>query len=63
MSLFLTNAARFFFFLGPVSDTQAYCAKEVVRENSKAQHQLRTEYANLFEADLRCSPSAPITKR
>ncbi|MDU9003847.1 hypothetical protein [Sedimentitalea todarodis] len=59
MTMFLTNAARSIFFLGPVSDTQAYCAKEVVRENSKVQHHLRAEYADLFEADLRSSPTAP----
>lgn len=63
MTTFLTNAARYFYFLGPVSDTQAYCAKEMVRENSKAQHQLRSEYADLFEADLRRSPSALNTRR
>ncbi|MEO9782190.1 MAG: hypothetical protein ABJH07_03720 [Sedimentitalea sp.] len=62
MTLFLTNAARFFFLLGPVSDTQAYCAKEMVRENFEAQHQLRSEYADLFEADLRRSSSALTTK-
>lgn len=62
MTQFLTNAARFFLFLGPVSDTQAYCAKEIVKANSKAQHQLQSEYTTLFEADLRNSSSALLAR-
>ncbi len=53
MTVFLSNAARFFLSLAPVADSQAYCAREVSREKTKLQGQLRAEYTEVFKSDLR----------
>ncbi|WP_424986272.1 hypothetical protein [Microbulbifer sp. S227A] len=63
MTVFLTNAARLFLNLGPVADSQAFCAQEVSRENTRAQGRLQAEYAELFKSDLRQSCSAMLARR
>lgn len=57
MREFLTRVTRLFSDLSPVSDTQAFCAIEVVREETRVHQQMRAEYSRLFATELARAPS------
>lgn len=55
----LNQLARFFATPHLVPVTQETCAKEVIRQDTMAESQLRTEYAQIFKSDLRRHRTLP----